>query len=164
MTLDASQDLRRFALRRFADGELPAVEERLLLEDGFAEQLRDAEYDLLDDYAAGRLDAGERRDVERHLLVTAADATALKVTRAIAALRRTDEASPLAAANHTAAPREPGPAPLPRHRAPLGHALRLVAVAATVSAVAVVGYEGSRMHDQLVRAAVGDGLRAFHRP
>lgn len=105
MTRDFEHDLRRLALRRYADTELAAVEDRLLLEDGFAERLREAEYDLLDDYAANCLDAGERADVERHLLVTAGDRDALRVAKALARRRAAAPARPDTANQTTAGPR-----------------------------------------------------------
>jgi hypothetical protein len=57
-------------------------------EDGsFAASLREAELDLIDDYAQGRLDADERRDVERHLLQTGEDRLQLTIARALAQVR-----------------------------------------------------------------------------
>jgi hypothetical protein len=41
---------------------------RILLEEGFAERLQEAEVDVLDDYANERLTTEERAAVERYLL------------------------------------------------------------------------------------------------
>ena len=87
MTLDSQHDLRRLALRRYHAGELALLEERVMVQEGYAERLREAEYDLLDDYAAGRLDAGERADVERHLLAAADGESSLRLARAMVARR-----------------------------------------------------------------------------
>jgi hypothetical protein len=88
VTLDSQHDLRRLALRRYHAAELTVLEERLMLEDGYAERLREAEYDLIDDYAAGRLDAGERADVEHHLLAGSDGVLSLRVAHAMAARRQ----------------------------------------------------------------------------
>lgn len=64
------------ALRRYLLGESATpeearrVEERLLADDLFAEEFGAAEDELVDDYAAGTLPAGEREKFERHFLST----------------------------------------------------------------------------------------------
>ena len=71
--------LREFLLRRLSESEAGRVEEALLTQDGVAEQLREAEYDLLDEYARGGLSAAERLDVDRHLLDSPEAQHALRV-------------------------------------------------------------------------------------
>ncbi len=87
----SDEHVRRLALRRFLPGELPRFEEQLLLEYGLAERLREAEYDLIDDYVAGRLSADERADVEQHLIAADDGAMALQLGRALAAHRATPD-------------------------------------------------------------------------
>ena len=79
----APGELRRLLLHRLTQQEAERLEELLLLRDDVADQLREAEHDLLDDYAAGRLGAAERADVEKHLLATDADRLRLRMARAL---------------------------------------------------------------------------------
>ena len=79
----APGELRRLLLHRLTQQEAERLEELLLLRDDVADQLREAEHDLLDDYAAGRLGAAERADVEKYLLATEADRMRLRVARAL---------------------------------------------------------------------------------
>ena len=75
--------LRQFLLRHLPTDEAARLEECILLEDGFAERLRDEEFDLLDDYAASRLNAEDAAAVERHLLGTAENLHSLQIARAL---------------------------------------------------------------------------------
>jgi hypothetical protein len=65
--------LRALLLHRLEATAAAALEDRIVLDDDFAERLELERIDLLDDYAADRLDAIDREAVERHLLVTPAD-------------------------------------------------------------------------------------------
>ncbi|HEX5313778.1 MAG TPA: hypothetical protein VFX38_02580 [Gammaproteobacteria bacterium] len=79
-----SEKLRDLLLHRLPEAEADSLRERVLLDEDFAAALRDEEYALLDDHAAGRLTAAERAAVERHLLVTAQDRLRLRVAQALA--------------------------------------------------------------------------------
>lgn len=59
------------------------MEESILVEDGFAERLRDEEFDLLDDYAASRLSAEDAAAVERYLRDSTEKMHSLRVARAL---------------------------------------------------------------------------------
>jgi len=78
--------LRDLLLQRLPPQQAAALEQRLVIEAGVAERVRQVEYDLLDDYARGRLAADQRRAVEQRLLRTAADRQRLAVARGLAAL------------------------------------------------------------------------------
>lgn len=75
--------LRAFLLRRLPTAETSRLEDAIVTEDGFAERVRDEEFGLLDDYAAGAMDAEDRTAVERHLLGTAQSLHSLRVARAL---------------------------------------------------------------------------------
>jgi hypothetical protein len=93
MSIPDSHALRAFLLHRLSEAEARALEERLMQEDGFLEALQDAEHDLLDDYAHGRLHDEERVSVERHLLATPEARQRLQLTRALARGRGTSYSS-----------------------------------------------------------------------
>lgn len=86
--------LRLLLLHRLPDAEAQQLEERLMLEEQLAGLLREAEHDLLDDYASGRLFPEERLAVEKYLLATPADRQRLKVARALARLRDRSDSIP----------------------------------------------------------------------
>lgn len=67
MSHASDTELRDLLLRRLAPERAAALEELLLVEDDCAERLLEIEHDLLDDYAAGRLDAPDRAAVARLL-------------------------------------------------------------------------------------------------
>lgn len=76
-------------LRRWLLGQLPASEaehlERTLLEDNeLGQRLRDAENDLLDDFARERLQGDERAKAATYFEVTPNDRARLRVARALA--------------------------------------------------------------------------------
>jgi hypothetical protein len=75
--------LRQFLLRQLVGDQASRVEEAILLEDGFAERLREAEFDLLDDYAHSRLDPVEAAAVERYLLGSAENQGSVRIARAL---------------------------------------------------------------------------------
>ncbi len=74
--------LRQFLLRRLPPDEAARLEESILLQEGVAERLRDEEFDLLDDYAAGRLNAADAAAVARHWLTSAQAGGSLRAARA----------------------------------------------------------------------------------
>lgn len=89
MTIADTDNLRCWLLHQLAPAQAEALEERLFADDAtqdgsFAAALREAEQDLIDDYASGRLDATDRVAVERHLLQTAQDRSRLAFARALA--------------------------------------------------------------------------------
>lgn len=95
MTPPTSATLRDWLLHRLPDAARAALEERLLREDALVAQLREAETDLIDDHAAGRLDAATRADVARHLIADRDGHWRWQVARALAvrrAARRVAEA------------------------------------------------------------------------
>ena len=83
--------LRLLLLHRLPESEAQQLEERLMLEEQLGDLLREAEHDLLDDYASGRLLPEERAAVEQYLLVTGDDRERLKVARALAHLQARTE-------------------------------------------------------------------------
>jgi hypothetical protein len=84
----ANAQLRALLLHSLPEKEMEALTGRILLEEGFAEQLQDAEIDLLDDYAHQRLTSEERAAVERHLLNTLRNRERLLTAHAILRLRK----------------------------------------------------------------------------
>jgi hypothetical protein len=56
---------------------------RILLEEGFAERLQEAEIDVLDDYAHERLTQEERAAVERYLLTSPLNRERVLTARAL---------------------------------------------------------------------------------
>lgn len=83
MNAPDSLSLRHLLLHRLPEAEARALEERLMMEEGVTDCLREAENDLLDDYAAGRLEAEDRAGVEKYLLATARDRQRLQIARAL---------------------------------------------------------------------------------
>ncbi|PZQ15500.1 MAG: hypothetical protein DI564_09250 [Rhodanobacter denitrificans] len=81
--------LRDWLLHRLPEADAVALEERLLREDAFATRLLEVETDLIDDHAAGLLDAATREAVARHLIADPAGRWRWTVARALAARTRT---------------------------------------------------------------------------
>jgi hypothetical protein len=81
MVIPTDIELRAFLLGRMSAEDAARLEEAIILEDGVAERLRAEEFDLIDDYAAGRLMAADRADVERHLLTSVENVHSLRVAR-----------------------------------------------------------------------------------
>lgn len=77
---------RRYLLRRVSDAEAERFEERILSEDACADGVREAEDDLIDDYARERLSAEDRDAVERHLLRTDDGRARERVARALSSI------------------------------------------------------------------------------
>ena len=80
----SDNDIRDWLLHRLAPARAELLEQQLLLDDDMAPRLADAETDLLDDLARGRLDADEREAVSRHLLATPDDRERLRIADALA--------------------------------------------------------------------------------
>ncbi len=82
-----SAQLRLFLLRRLPADETERMEDSILTEAGLAERLREAEFDLLDDYAASRLSANDAADVKRYVLRSQESLNSLRVAKALVAYR-----------------------------------------------------------------------------
>jgi hypothetical protein len=80
--------LRDWLLHRLPEADAVVLEERLLREDALAARLREAETDLIDDHAAGRLDAATREAVARHLIADPGGRWRWMVARALVARTR----------------------------------------------------------------------------
>lgn len=83
MSIPENHELRALLLHTLGEAESRALEERVMAEDGVQEALQEAENDLLDDYASGRLSEPDRAGVERHLLATSEARQRLAVARAL---------------------------------------------------------------------------------
>ena len=79
----ANAQLRSLLLHSLGEKEMEALSGRILLEEGFAELLQEAEIDLLDDYAHERLTLEERAAVERHLLISPVNREPVLTARAL---------------------------------------------------------------------------------
>ncbi len=66
-SLHARELLLAYLLGELSPEEQQATEERMLIEQSFSDRLQEAEYDLIDDYYAGRLTPSEQRRVEAAL-------------------------------------------------------------------------------------------------
>lgn len=82
------QALRRWLLHTLAPVEAEALEQRLLTDEDFGARLRDAETDLLDDYACGDLDVADRAAAAERFSATARDRMRLRVAVALARITR----------------------------------------------------------------------------
>lgn len=60
---DARQLILAYRLRELSPDDRREIEERMLVDQAFSDQLQEAEYDLIDDYHALRLSPAERRRV-----------------------------------------------------------------------------------------------------
>jgi hypothetical protein len=83
MMMVANAQLRALLLHSLAEEEMRALSGRILLEEGFAEQLQEAEIDVLDDYAHKRLTIEERAAVERYLLTSPLNRQRVLTSRAL---------------------------------------------------------------------------------
>jgi hypothetical protein len=124
---------REFLLRRMAPQDAARFEETIILEEGVAERLREEEFDLLDDYAAGRLSGEDRADVERHLLTSEENTHSVRMSRLLARERGLRDAP------SRALPVETDDAARPRRRTGR-YAAAAVLLAAGIAAVAVIPY------------------------
>jgi anti-sigma-K factor RskA len=84
MTQVQHEDVRRYLLGDVSTEAQRAVEERLLTEESFMEELTAAEEELIDDYVGGGLSAGERERFERHFLSTEERRRQLRFAQALA--------------------------------------------------------------------------------
>jgi hypothetical protein len=87
MSTPVRDELRDLLLHHLPEGRARELEERLMGEEDAAERLQEATYDLLDDYAAGRLSPADRGAVERHLLASDENRWRLDVARGLASRR-----------------------------------------------------------------------------
>jgi hypothetical protein len=83
MMTPSDAQLREFLLRRMPSHDAARLEEAIVVTDGAAERLRDEEFDLIDDYAAGRLMAEDRADAERYLLTSLENIHSLRISRSL---------------------------------------------------------------------------------
>lgn len=81
-----SAEIRDYLLGRLEDPARDALEERLLRDADFHAEVREAEYDLYDDYVAGRLNAADRKAFESRM--TADTAARVRAARVLKAARR----------------------------------------------------------------------------
>lgn len=79
----SDEQVRLYLLCRLNDDERVKFEERLLVDDELADRARLAEFELTDDYAAGRLNPTERGFFENKFLVTEGRRNKLRVSRAL---------------------------------------------------------------------------------
>ncbi|MFO0581793.1 MAG: hypothetical protein U0229_05950 [Anaeromyxobacter sp.] len=114
----ADPSLRRYLLGELPGAEAEALEARYVADPELVERIREAETDLVDDYAAGLLEGAELRAFEGHYLASEAHRARVAVARALA---------------RAAAGRAPE-APRGRARPTLGAALALAAGLAAVAA------------------------------
>jgi YD repeat-containing protein len=87
MNEPTDETLRRWLLRRLPAQEAETLEQRLLQDDAFGERLRDAETDLLDDLARGRLGDDERAQAAEYFAATPQDRARLRFAAALARVR-----------------------------------------------------------------------------
>ncbi|MDR3416865.1 MAG: hypothetical protein P4L83_11825 [Nevskia sp.] len=80
----SDEDLRALLLRQLPEIVADAIEQRLIVDDGLAERVRQIEYELLDAYARDRLTPADRAAVRQHLLRTADDRKRVQIARALA--------------------------------------------------------------------------------
>ena len=86
VTPASDDDLRQWLLQRLPPARAAALEQQLMHDDSLLDRLREAESDLLDDAAQGRLDAAEAKAFRRHRLGDAAQRERLRFARAFAQL------------------------------------------------------------------------------
>jgi hypothetical protein len=80
---DIQDEIRKYLLGTLSEESCRGVEERLMTEEAFLEELTLAEGELIDDYVDGRLDKEERAGFERHFLSTEERREQLRFTRAL---------------------------------------------------------------------------------
>ena len=115
-------EIRQYLLGTLSEDAQQKVEERLMTEETFLEELTLAEGELIDDYVGERLTAAERAEFERHFLATEERRRRLRFTRALS--RYADaHALATAAAGEVAEP-EAAREPLPPAAPTFGERLR----------------------------------------
>lgn len=80
---DIQDEIRKYLLGILSEEARRGVEERLMTEEAFLEELTLVEGELIDDYVDGRLDAEERAGFERHFLSTEERRAQLRFTRSL---------------------------------------------------------------------------------
>ena len=83
MSTPTPEQLRSLLLHRLPEEVAQRLEEQLMQDPEIADLLRHEETDLVDDYAQGRLAAGERSAFEQHLLADPAIRQRVKIARAL---------------------------------------------------------------------------------
>ncbi|WP_257387244.1 hypothetical protein [Tahibacter caeni] len=106
MTEISDDVLRQWLLQRLPDAEAARLEAQLMQDDSLLDRLRDAETDLLDDAARGRLSTAEAQALREHRLADPAQRERLRAARAFARLRE----DPSGAADEGIGPERPSPA------------------------------------------------------
>jgi len=87
MNEPTDETLRSWLLRRLPAQEAEPLEQRLLQDDAFGERLREAETDLLDDLARGRLGDDERAQAAEYVAATPQARARLRFAAALARVR-----------------------------------------------------------------------------
>ncbi|HEX8352342.1 MAG TPA: hypothetical protein VF611_05580 [Pyrinomonadaceae bacterium] len=100
---DIQEEIRRYLLGTLPEDAGRRVEERLMTEEAFLEELTLAELGLVDDYVGERLDAAERAGFERHFLSTDERRRQLRFTRALSRYASANASAPASAAEASAA-------------------------------------------------------------
>ena len=83
MELQEYKSIRAYLLGLIQENEQPAIEERLLTDDEFYEELLIAEDELIDEYLGGRLSSSDQEQFEEHFLVTPERQQKLRFGRAL---------------------------------------------------------------------------------
>jgi CHAT domain-containing protein len=81
--LNDDAPLRCYLLGQMAAGEELQIEEKLVTDDDYFERLEVAEDELIDDYARGDLNRRERKQFEKHFLVTPERRSKLRLAKAL---------------------------------------------------------------------------------
>lgn len=122
---DADRELRRYLLGALSEEAGRGVEERLMTEGDFLEEVAVAEGELIDDYVAGRLSEGERARFEGHFLSTEARRRQLKFTQTLSRYANAPAAPPRPASDDSRADSDSRAASRSRAAAPtFGERLR----------------------------------------
>jgi anti-sigma-K factor RskA len=80
---DIEDEIRKYLLGTLVEESRRGVEERLMTEEAFLEELTLVEGELIDDYVDGRLGVEERAGFEQHFLATEERRAQLRLTRAL---------------------------------------------------------------------------------
>jgi len=143
--------LRDWLLHRLPAPQAEMLEQRLLTDDAFGERLREAETDLLDDLARGRLGAADRSTVADSLVESPRGRERLRIAKALARVGASASfALPDAQDDQVSAPSAPASragAPWRSRRARRTAAIGLFAAACAV--LAIVGLRVQRSGDVL---------------
>ncbi len=83
MELQEYTSIRAYLLGLSQENEQPPIEERLLTDDKFYEELLIAEDELIDEYLAGKLSAPDQKHFEEHFLITTERQQKLRFGRAL---------------------------------------------------------------------------------